>query len=309
MDAAAEQEVIKNIEEYGHDFTPEQFAHAKKAEKPVMIGKVDCVLHGELCKQQTIRAYPTLRFFVDGEHVLDYRGHRTVVEMADWLVQQESRHKADLDHNPKSVEKAAEAARRRMDVSSEEREWTDQIRNRHHRHQVWREDEHPGCQLAGHLMVDRVPGNFHVQARSASHDLVPHMTNVSHIVNQLSIGEPIVQRMIDTFQIQVPEDVPPKLTPMNGNVYVTQELHEAYHHYLKVITTKVDGNFFWGRSMKRQLKAYQLIQNSQLSYYRNDIVPEAKFIYDLSPISVHYQKRGRHWYDYLTSVIDRKSVV
>lgn len=27
---------------------------------------------------------------------------------------------------------------------------------------------------------------------------------------------------------------------------------------------------------KRQLKAYQIIQSTQLAYYRNDVVPEAK---------------------------------
>jgi hypothetical protein len=47
---------------------------------------------------------------------------------------------------------------------------------------------------------------------------------------------------------------------------------QAYHHYLKVVTTNIEG-LVMGR---RQLKAYQIIQSSQLAYYRNDVVPEAK---------------------------------
>ena len=86
---------------------------------------------------------------------------------------------------------------------------------------------------------------------------------------------------------------------MDGNVYVTHELHEAYHHYLKVITTNIDGL----RVGKRDLRAYQILQSSQLTFYRSDIVPEAKFIIDLSPISVSYRTTSRHWYDYLTSVL------
>lgn len=30
----------------------------------------------------------------------------------------------------------------------------------------WKDEDHPGCQLSGYLMVDRVPGNFHIKARS-----------------------------------------------------------------------------------------------------------------------------------------------
>lgn len=32
-------------------------------------------------------------------------------------------------------------------------------------------------------------------------------------------------------------------------------------------------------------------------------MPEAKFSYDLSPMSVHIKKRRRKWYDFLTSVL------
>ena len=66
-----------------------------------------------------------------------------------------------------------------------------------------------------------------------------------------------------------------------------------------MITTNVDGL----KVGRRDIKAYQILHNSQLSFYRNDIVPEAKFSYDLSPISVTYRSKSRHWYDYLTSVM------
>lgn len=31
--------------------------------------------------------------------------------------------------------------------------------------------EHPGCQVSGHLMVNRVPGNFHIEAKSKNYNL------------------------------------------------------------------------------------------------------------------------------------------
>jgi hypothetical protein len=92
----------------------------------------------------------------------------------------------------------------------------------------------------------------------------------------LSIGEPVVKKLISrgvaTGSLMVPDDLESKIAPMDGNVYVTMDLHEAYHHYLKVVTTNVLGL----KMGKRDLKAYQILQSSQLSYYRADIVPEAK---------------------------------
>jgi Endoplasmic reticulum vesicle transporter len=164
-----------------------------------------------------------------------------------------------------------------QDLSDEEHEWAEKVRKHRQRlHHSWVDADHPGCQLSGHLLLDRVPGNFHIQARSPHHDLVPHLTNVSHVIHSLTIGEPVASRLIDhgveEGYVNVPPSFVSKLTPMNGNAYINYDLHEAYHHYLKVVTTNVEGL----KMGQRQLKAYQVIQNSQLAYYRNDIVPEAK---------------------------------
>jgi len=166
-------------------------------------------------------------------------------------------------------------------------------------HHSWVDEEHPGCQLSGHLLLDRVPGNFHIQARSEHHDIAPHMTNVSHEVHSLSMGEPHAQRLIEQKRVFVPPEVAPKLSPMNGNVYITQNLHEAYHHYLKSITTTIDGLKFGTRDML----AYQIIHSSQLAFYKEDVVPAAKFMFDLSPVAVSYRKKYRSWYDYITSIM------
>ena len=125
------------------------------------------------------------------------------------------------------------------------------------------------------------------------------MKSDTGIGTKISIGEPVAERLIEQGKVTLPVEVKNKLKPMNGNVYVTKDLHEAYHHYLKVITTNIDGLKFG----KRDLRAYQILQSSQLSLYRNDVIPEAKFIYDLSPVAVSYRTTSRHWYDYLTSVL------
>jgi thiol-disulfide isomerase/thioredoxin len=295
------------VEQHDHEYSEEEYEHAKKVEMPVMIAKIDCVLHKQVCMKQGILGYPTLRLFVDGERWKggDYRGDRTVVAFADWLQQVEDAHKTDTENSSaKNVQLAHMAAKDRLDSedegSDEEHEWAEKVKRHKQRlHHSWVDAEHPGCNIAGHLLLDRVPGNFHIQARSPHHDLVPHMTNVSHVVHHLSIGEPVAERLIEQEKVILPEDVKRKLKPMNGNAYVTKELHEAYHHYLKVITTNVDGLKFG----KRDLRAYQILQSSQLSFYRNDIIPEAKFVFDLSPVAVSYRTTSRRWYDYFTSIL------
>jgi hypothetical protein len=185
--------------------------------------------------------------------------------------------------------------------SDEEHKWHDKIvRDKKRLHYKWKEEEHPGCQLSGHLLVDRTPGNFHIQARSSNQEFAAHMTNVSHMVNSLTIGDPMVKHLLEQKKTEtVPPNVLAKVNPMDGNVYVNYDLHESYHHYLKLVSTQVEG-FKTGR---RQLRMFQIVENSQLSYYNTDTIPEAKFAYDLSPIAVGYRTSKRQWYEYCTSIM------
>jgi len=304
MDEAAEH----NKEHLGQTYTELDYEKAEKVAFPVLVGKVDCVSHANLCNNvEFIRAYPTLRLFVDGKRWGggDYMGHRTVADMADWLQHVETEHHELLGRSEgfKHLHHLHEVTKELVskgEGSEGEKQWSDKIlRQKKRLRNQWVDEDHPGCQISGHLLLDRAPGNFHIQARSKSHDLAAHMTNVSHVVHSLYIGDPIGQKRIQDGQANVPDSVASKITPMNGMVYPTYDLHEAYHHYLKVVSTNVDGLAIG----KRKLKVYQIMENSQLAYYRNDIIPEAKFIFDLSPIAVSYRKESGHWYDYMTSIM------
>lgn len=44
------------------------------------------------------------------------------------------------------------------DESDEEEEWAQKIKRRKSQlHHSWKEAEHPGCEISGHLLMDRVP--------------------------------------------------------------------------------------------------------------------------------------------------------
>lgn len=276
MDDAAEEKMHKE------DYTEQSYEYAKKMALPVLIAKVDCVDHATLCFEQQISGYPTVRLFINGKrYANDYWGHRDVYNMMMYLKIAE-----DNVKEPDRIAHAEQIAKHRMNITDEEKIWTETTVRRHDQTaKAWNPGDHPGCRLSGILWMDRTPGHFYIQAQSPHHDMSPHVTNVSHVVHHLSFGD---DRIRQSQQVTPPgfED---STKPMNGMDYVTTELHTAHHHYLKLVPT----NLF----------SYQVLQSSQLSYYRDDQVPEAKFIIDLSPISVMYRWKTRRWYDYVTSLM------
>lgn len=249
---------------------------------PLGVGKVDCMDQADLCREQTIMAFPTLRFYHEGKAVLpDYKMDRTLVAMLGF-----AKRKLEMDERFRDWEKKNE------DSDDTEREKKRQLYQQHR-------PEHPGCQVSGHLMVNRVPGNFHIEAKSKNYNLNAAMTNLTHVVNHLSFGEPIDPKDRKTKRIlkQV-EDKHKQFAPMDGTYYVTKQFHAAYHHYIKVVSTHLN----MGSSNANKLITYQFLEQSQTVYYDEKSVPEARFSYDLSPMSVVVSKEGRKWYDYLTSL-------
>jgi len=311
MFEVAETRVEDQLDKHGgeHEYSDEDYQAAVAVEMPVLIGKVDCVDHHDLCMENNIRAYPTLKFFVDGEEKGNYNGHRTVVELAHFIEAMEKEHKGK--HNEELV-KSSETigvAKDRTIQTEEHQELAERLSaGRHRIKHTWEDGDHPGCQISGFLLVDRAPGNFHIQAQSKNHDLAAHMTNVSHIINHLSFGKPMSKWLMKKILPNTPEGFLETTKPFDGNVYVTHSVHEAHHHYLKVITTEIEPEKETNKRVAKRRKnepgrAYQILQSSQLSLYKADIVPEAKFTYDLSPIAVSYRKKYRAWYDYLTSLM------
>lgn len=315
MYEAAENKVEKHEHHVNHGYSDDEYQAAVGVELPVLIGKVDCVQHDALCNTHNIRAYPNLKFFVDGKVKGDYQGHRTVVEMAHFIEQMEKEHKG---HAPDAVVKSSHAkhvAAERTIQTDEHQATADEHSGARHRMQhSWDAGgSHPGCRMSGFLLVDRAPGNFHVQARSRSHDLDPLRTNVSHVIHHLSFGRPMSSYFLEHGLQHVPGEFLASTRPFDGNAYVTTKEHEAHHHYLKVVTTefnadKATQNRYDQRKKKYykpsgQTLAYQILQSSQMSAFERDVVPEAKFTYDLSPIAVSYERKWRKWYDYLTSVM------
>eukprot|EP00752_Nemacystus_decipiens_P014202 g12631.t1 len=228
------------------------------------VAKVDCVAERDLCNTQNLMAFPTIRFFKGGEpDAVDYSKDRSVVSLMQYA-------NAKIGGDEKTLRRFGRL-----------------------------KQDYPGCQLSGFIMVNRVPGNFHIEARSAIHSIDPTAANVSHVVKSLKFGTQFPPR--GRNRVVDPGMELEGLSALEDRTYTTDALHTAPHHYIKVVSTFVGDKGAKEKNVD-QLQ-YQMMISSQNMPYDVDQVPEAKFSYDLSPMSVYIKERRRKWYDFLTSVL------
>jgi hypothetical protein len=135
--------------------TWEVFAqNVKKEGMPIGIGMIDCMAQADLCREQKVMAFPTLRWFHEGQAIQpDYKMDRTVDALMSF-----AKRKLEMD------EKFRDWDKKNKHLTDDEREQQRLLFQQHR-------PEHPGCQVSGHLMVNRVPGNFHIEAKSKNHNL------------------------------------------------------------------------------------------------------------------------------------------
>jgi len=250
--------------------TWELFAEDVEAKKDTMVTvfKVDCVEQRDLCNEHGIQSFPTLRFFDKSKPVFpDYMGDRTQAALLEFI-RMMARRFGTHQNIPEAHRK----------VISE---------------RLSKPEHHPGCMINGHLDVNRVPGNFHVEARAKYHDLDPKNTNLSHIVHHLSFGDPLELHESRTLSRIAKEMT--QMSPLDDKVFVNDAKHQAFHHYIKVVGTKY--------SIEAQnIKGYQMLARSQVMQYEEEMIPEARFNYQISPMGVVVKRSGRKWYDFITSV-------
>ena len=256
----------------------EAFAESVERDQfPVSVISVDCVANRDLCMSQKIQAFPSLRMFVEGQPKSpDYRDDRTVEKFNEYI-----RTKVSHDEQLKKMDP--------------------QTREQHLEAIEATRDDHPGCLISGFLLVNRVPGNFHIEARSKNHNLNPAMANTSHLVHHLSFGDSLsrnAQRRVEEIPNQFFNSI--NTHPIDDYEFTTNKFHQSFHHYIKVVSTQLElGSRYMGENA---ILAYQMVQSSQIMHYEEDQVPEARFAYDISPMAVRITREGKAWYEFITSI-------
>lgn len=177
----------------------EKFAkHLPSVRPNVKVAKVDCVAEADLCASTKVSGYPTFIMF-KGVNPLedDYHQSRSVQAFTDYVVKVADTPKED-----------------------------------HPLKYQW----HEGCLLRGHLLVNRVPGNFHIIAKSDAHNFNVKSTNTSHIVHHLSFGRELPDSVYD----RLPEDVRINISPLDDLKFINLDGHMSHEHYIKVVSTRYE---------------------------------------------------------------------
>mgnify|MGYP003386888314 CR=1 FL=1 len=152
-------------------------------------------------------------------------------------------------------------------------------------------------------LLHRVPGHFHIEARSDHHNLNPVMSNLSHVVNHLSFGRTLLKNEQKRVSA-IPEAYysPTASNPMDDKEFVNEGLHQAFHHFLKVVSTTIEFGATHTKRSAKDIVTYQMVESSQLMQFAEDEVPDARFSYDISPMAVGIVRKTKKWYEFLTSV-------
>jgi thiol-disulfide isomerase/thioredoxin len=226
------------------------------ADVKVKFLRMNCVDFQQNCNKVQIQAFPTLRLYKRDGSFEAYKDKRSVENIVGFL--------------------------------------SNAIKNAHlivtQHHAMFNE----GCQVQGAMKVARVPGHFHLQAKPfGSQDINPALTNVSHIVNHLSFGDKETRTWAQRQNI--PREMLGHINPLDGKKFVVEHFHEAPQHYLKVVSTHVQGksNVF-----------YQMTHTDRVRRLKEErsLTPQARFTYDFSPMSVVVKAKSKRWYEFLTSL-------
>jgi len=268
-----------------------------KLNMPVGVANVNCQDNNRLCQTARVMAFPTVRWFHGGQaESPDYRQDRTLNALVSF-----TNRKLAMDEKYKKYKDWEKQDRRGGNSNNNNHNHDDDEKPR--RPGGGGRPDFPGCQVSGHLMANRVPGNFLVLAKSNNHNLNAALTNLSHRVNHLSFGDNSVVNNKNYRARRILKQVPDlhkQFNPVDNRDFITKQVHQAWHHYIKVVSTHL--NLGADNSNSNSIMTYQMLEQSQIVKYKESDVPQARFSYDISPMSVVVKKDSRRWYDYVTSL-------
>jgi hypothetical protein len=150
-----------------------------------------------------------------------------------------------------------------------------------------------GCIVSGSLLVNRVPGNFHISAHSGSHSLHMPALNLSHVVQHLSFGRAL---SLAEFA-QLPPDVASAWNPLRGSSFVARAENVTIEHYLKVVHT----TFERSAAASSHVSTYQHTVNSH-QYEDHDAYPALVFSYELASVEVIVRRQQESLAAFLTQI-------
>eukprot|EP00197_Chlamydomonas_leiostraca_P009725 CAMPEP_0202865692 /NCGR_PEP_ID=MMETSP1391-20130828/6300_1 /ASSEMBLY_ACC=CAM_ASM_000867 /TAXON_ID=1034604 /ORGANISM="Chlamydomonas leiostraca, Strain SAG 11-49" /LENGTH=473 /DNA_ID=CAMNT_0049545559 /DNA_START=97 /DNA_END=1518 /DNA_ORIENTATION=- len=238
----------------------------------IRFAKVDCTAEVELCRSHYIQGFPSLRVFrkgvddvyIGGMHDHEaYNGDRTkeaLVAFAEAL-----------------IPSAGQPHRKHHDLSSAPRT--------------------SGCNMAGFVLVKKVPGTLHFAARSDGHSFDHAWMNMSHVVHSFYFGNrPTVKKYYQLQRLHPAGLHADWADKLHDQLYVSEHTQSTHEHYLQVVLTTIEPQ---GGHKGSAYDAYEYTAHSHS--FLSDQVPSVRVTFDLSPIQILVREISKPWYHFLTT--------
>ncbi|MEW5316314.1 MAG: hypothetical protein WDW38_007693 [Sanguina aurantia] len=248
-----------------HELYPE-------ADGRIRFAKVDCTAEPELCRSHIIQGFPSIRVF--------RKGHDEI------MVQGQSSHEAYTGDRTKDA--LLEFAKSMVPSAGLP----------HRKHAALESSpKSSGCNIAGFVMVKKVPGTLHFTARSDGHSFDHSNMNVTHLIHSFYFGTRPSPRKYQQLQRLHPAGLTADWADKLHDKYFVSESSQITHeHYLQVVLTTVEPR---GSRHTGIYDAFEYTAHSHL--YSSDAIPSAKVSFDMSPIQIVVTETKRAWYHFLTT--------
>ena len=261
------------------------------ADGRLLLGKVDCTVEAEFCREAQIQGFPSVRVFRGGSDMVSnpaalgraakehasYVGDRTVealVAFAEGLLPQRNE-RGQLALPQGSAAAAASAVLQRA--------------------------VHPGCAIDGFVYVKKVPGALYVSAQSPAHSFVAGAMNASHLVHEFFLGARTPPRKLAELARLMPGGLPAQWADKLAGLSFASEFENTTHeHFLQIVRTLVHP--LHSRA-EAAIDAYEYTVHSHSFEVEGEVLPHAKFSFSPSPMLVHIQEETKYGaYHFITTV-------
>lgn len=253
----------------------------------VKLIKVNCVDFDQACASQRVGAYPTIRFYTKEGNWREYDDHRDLAHMRAFL-EEEIRKSVATEEGFTLAGSSMHTMKAR------------------------------GCRVRGDFHVPRVPGEFHLMATGkGTTALDPRLTNVSHTVTKMGFvgydeSTGLKARIFNVRQSMkrsfpnAREKLYAQMAPLDGQSFPMLKQGHSLQHYMRVVMNRwIDGELFFtftsaDRASEAKVREYDWYFNLDDEDAR---VPQAKFFYDIEPVTLEYRVLKKSFREVLSSIV------
>jgi hypothetical protein len=155
-----------------------------------------------------------------------------------------------------------------------------------------REQKGEGCNIDGFILVNKVPGNFHISAHGLQNYIVKYLDGrvpVAHTIHTLWMGDEAIPK----------KTAPKQIYTLDGFDRGSDDHTTSYEYFLDVVPTVI-------REGSVDKRAYQFTANFHHTQTDQSHMPAVFFRYQLSPVTVQFSTDRQplfHFFTYVCAII------